>query len=78
MRWCCDVPRIPILQRSRGQLWTVLESRRVGDSCGASTLGSRSQLYFLPVELHGTREEEESRSDSQEQEDIDDTGEIER
>jgi hypothetical protein len=40
-------------------------------------LRSRSQLYFLPVELLGTREEEEFRSDDQ-QEDIDGTGEVER
>jgi hypothetical protein len=55
----------------------VLEIRRVGDRCRASTLRSRSQLYFLPVELLGTREEEEFRSDDQ-QEDIDGTGEVER
>jgi hypothetical protein len=34
-------------------------------------------LHFLPVESLGTREEEQSRSDNQEQEDIDGTGEIE-
>jgi hypothetical protein len=34
-------------------------------------------LPFLPVDLLGTREEEESRSDNQEQEDIDGTGEVE-
>jgi hypothetical protein len=38
---------------------------------------SRSQLCFLPVDFLGTREEEESRSDNQEQEDIDGTGEVE-
>jgi hypothetical protein len=36
-----------------------------------------SQSYFLPAEFPGTREEEESRSDNQEQEDIGDTGEVE-
>jgi len=36
----------------------------------------RSQLYFLLVELLGTREEEEFRSDNQE-EDIDGAGELE-
>ena len=34
-------------------------------------------MYFLPVESLGTREEEESRSDDQEQEDVDETGEVE-
>jgi hypothetical protein len=34
-------------------------------------------LHFLPVEFLGTREEEESRSDNQEQEDIDGAGEVE-
>jgi hypothetical protein len=37
-----------------------------------------SQLYFLLVESLGTTEEEESRSDNQEQEDIDGTGEVEQ
>jgi hypothetical protein len=37
----------------------------------------RGQFYFLLVELPGTREEEESRSNNQEQEDIDGTGEVE-
>ena len=55
-----------------------MELRRVRDNCRASTLRSRSQLYFLPIEFLGTREEEESRSDNQEQEDIDGTGEVER
>ena len=36
----------------------------------------RSQFYFLLVKLPGTREQE-SRSDNQEQEDIDGTGEEE-
>jgi hypothetical protein len=40
-------------------------------------LRSRSQLYFLPAEFLGTREEEEFRSGNQEQEDIDGTGEVE-
>jgi len=38
----------------------------------------RGQLHILPVEFLGTREEEESRSDNQEQEDIDGTGEVEQ
>ena len=37
----------------------------------------RRQLYFLLIEFHGTRKEEESRSDNQEQDDIDATGEVE-
>ena len=78
MKWCCDVLRAPILQRSRGWLWTVLELRSVGDNCRASTLMGRGQLHILPVEFLGTREEEESRSDNQEQEDIDGTGEVEQ
>jgi hypothetical protein len=55
----------------------VLELRRVGGNHRASTLSS--QLYFLlrVVEFLGTREEKESRSDNQEQEDIDGTGEVE-
>jgi hypothetical protein len=77
VRLSCDVPRAPILQHSRGRFWTVLELRRVGDNSRASTLRSRSHLYFLPVESLGTREEEESRSDDQEQEDVDETGEVE-
>jgi hypothetical protein len=34
-------------------------------------------LYFLFVESLGTKEEEESRSDNQEQEDVDGTREVE-
>jgi hypothetical protein len=37
----------------------------------------RSRPYFPLVELLGTREEEETRSDDQEQEGIDGTGEVE-
>jgi hypothetical protein len=66
----------PIPQRSQSRLWTVLEIRRVGENCRASIF-LRSRLYFLLVELLGTREEEESRSDNQEQEDIDGAGEVE-
>jgi len=33
---------------------------------------------FLPVEFLGTKEEEESRSDNQQQEDIDGAGEVEQ
>jgi hypothetical protein len=77
VKLCCDVPRAPSLQRSRGRLWTVLELRHVGDNSRASALRSRSHLYFLPVESLGTREQEESWSDDQEQEDIDGTGEVE-
>jgi hypothetical protein len=54
----------------------MLVIRRVGESFRASIL-FRSQLYFLLVELPETREEEESRSGDQEQEDIDGTGEVE-
>jgi hypothetical protein len=56
-----------------------LDIRRVGENCRASIFSKRlSQFYFLHVELPGTREEEESGSDHQEQEDIDGTGEVER
>jgi len=58
-----------------GQLWTVLEFRRVEENYRASIL--RRQLYLLPVELIRTREEEESWSDHQEQDDIDSAGEVE-
>jgi hypothetical protein len=79
MRWCCDVPRAPILpprSQGRGRLWTVLESRRVGENCRASTL--RSKFYFRlgDWEFLRTGKEEDSRSDNQEQEDIDGTGEV--
>jgi hypothetical protein len=37
----------------------------------------RSQFYFPLVELLGTREEEEFRSNNQEQDDVDCTGEVE-
>lgn len=37
----------------------------------------RNQLYFLLVELLGTREEEKSRSDNQKQDDVDGAGEVE-
>jgi hypothetical protein len=57
----------------------VLDIRRIGEICRASTLRSRSQLHVLPVdsELLGKREEEESLFGNQEQEDIDGTGEVE-
>jgi len=71
-------PKRRSLERtSRGRLWTVFELRRVEDNCRASTLRTKSQLYFLPVWFLGTREEE-SRPDNQEHEDIDGTGEVER
>ena len=66
----------PIPQRSRSQLLTVLAIRRVRKNCRASTF-LRSRLYFLLVEMLGAREEEESWSDDQEQEDIDGAGEVE-
>jgi len=47
----------------------------VGENYWASTL--RCQLHFGLGEFHGTGEEEESRSDNEEQEDIDGTGEVE-
>ena len=53
-----------------------MEFLRVGDNRRAS-LVLRSQLYFLLVELPGTREEEQFRSDDQEQDDIDSTREVE-
>ncbi len=52
----------------------MLEFRFVGESCRTSTL--RSQFYFL-THFIGTREEKEFRSNNQEQEDIDGTGEVE-
>jgi hypothetical protein len=55
----------------------VLELLSVGEICRASTLRNRRQSYFLPVECLRAREEEESRSDKQEEDDIDDTGEVE-
>jgi hypothetical protein len=81
VRWCWVVPRDPIIprapipQRSRGRLWTVSEFRRVGENCRASTL--RSKFYFRLGELLRTGKEEEPRSENQEQEDIDGTGEVE-
>jgi hypothetical protein len=47
----------------------------VGGNCWASTL--RGQLHFRLGDFHGTGEEEESRSDNEEQDDIDGTGEVE-
>ena len=55
----------------------MLEFLNLRDNSRASTLSSGSQLDSFPVEFPGTREEEESRSDNQEQKDIDGTGEIE-
>ena len=52
----------------------MLEFRRVGGSCRASL---RSKFYFRLGEFLGTGKEEESRSDDQEQDDIDGTGKIE-
>lgn len=78
VRWCCTVLRTPILHCSRGlsRLWTVIEFLRVGEICRASII-LRSQLYFLFAKLPGTREEKEFRSNDEEQEDIDRTGEVE-
>ena len=74
MIWCCTVRRAPIPQRSGGGLWTVLKIRGVEGNCGASIF----QLYILlVVNMLGTRKQEEFRSDNQEQDDIDGTGEIE-
>ena len=56
--------------------------RRVGENCQASTLMTQSYfqlwLVVIVVELLGTREKEKLRSDDQEQEDIDGTGEVEQ
>ena len=56
----------------------MLGSRRVREIYRASIV-LRYQFYFLLVEFagRGTREEEELRSDDQEQENIDDAGEVE-
>ena len=76
MRWCRAVHGALVPERCRARLWTVLEFRRDGKICRASII-LRGQFYILLVELPGTREEEESRSNNQEQEDIDGTGEVE-
>jgi len=55
----------------------VLESRRVGDNCRASTFRSKFHFLLDDWEFLRTGKEEDSRSDSQEQEDVDGTGEVE-
>ena len=77
MRKRCAVLRTPGPQCSRGRLWAVLELefRFAGKTCQASTL--RSNIYFRLGELLRTGKEKEFRSDNQEQEDINGTGEVE-
>jgi hypothetical protein len=79
--WCWAVHRALIPERNRtgDRSWTVLDIRRVGENCRASIFLRRLNqfYYFLLVKSFGSREEEESRSDNQEQEDIDGTGEVE-
>jgi hypothetical protein len=52
----------------------LLELRGIGEKCRARTL--KSKFYFRLGEFLRTGKEEESRSDNQEQEDIDGTGEV--
>ena len=80
MRWHCAIHRALIPQRSQVPLWTALDIRRAREKCRASISlrRLRNQFYYVwLVESLRAREEEESRSDNQEQDDIDGTGEVE-
>ena len=81
MRSSCAVLGAPFSQPSRDRLWTVLKFRHVRGHCRA-IISLINQLYILlrllvDSGLLGMGEEEEFRSDNQEQEDIDGTGEVE-
>ena len=72
--------RVLIRERNLDRSWTA-DILRVGENCRASIFTRRLRDQFhhvLFVESLGAREEEESRSDNQEQEDIDGTGEVEQ
>jgi len=76
---CCAISRALIPRLHRGRLWTVLENFGVVENNRPYILSLRFQFYYgLGLgELLGTGEEEQSRSDNQEEEDIDGTGKVE-
>jgi hypothetical protein len=55
-----------------------MEFRNVGESCRVNTLNNFYVWLGPPGRFLGTGEKEEFRSDDQEQEDIDGTGEVEQ
>ena len=69
-RYYCAVSRTLISQFHRGRLAAL-------ESCGVRGNGLEAPVLFRARELLGTREEEESCSDDQKQEDIDGLGEVE-